>query len=89
MAAPLHNIPYTPRAVSAPAHATPITPSDTTVFSPALVALYVGGAGDLSLLLAGDDTAVTIKAPPIGTVLNLAIQKVMAATTATLLVGFW
>lgn len=62
-----------------------ITKSDT-VAQPAMDALYVGGAGDL-VVAGGDGVARTFKAPPVGTVLQIAPKLVMAATTATLLVG--
>lgn len=87
--------PYTPQATSAAGHAQAITKSDTTVYSPPLTVLYVGGAGDVAILCAaqGDSTgnAVTLKAVPVGTTLTgFAIVRVMSTnTTATLLVGGW
>ena len=90
MAAPLHNVPFVPRAPSAQGHATPITKSDSTVYSPALSGLWVGGVGDVALLLAGDDTPVTFTAVAAGSFLPFMIKKVMSAnTSATLMVGVW
>lgn len=63
-----------------------ITPSDSTVLT-GVRALWVGGAGNLALVAAGDSGTVTVSAVPAGTLLPIAVTKVMAATTATLIVG--
>jgi len=69
-----------------------ITPADATAIGPFL-ALYVGGAGDVTVVMrngdgAGGVTPVTFKSVPVGTILPIAIQGVNAtATTATNLVG--
>jgi len=65
-----------------------ITKSDTTVFAPTRY-IFVGGTGALAVVLAGDDTVLTLSAIPAGTMLPLCAIKVMAATTATLLVGLY
>ncbi len=67
------------------ADAEAITKSDTE--SNAYSAIYVGGAGDVTVVTEGG-TTVTFKAPPVGTILPIRTQKVTAATTATLLLGF-
>lgn len=61
-----------------------ITKSDTVpnVFS----AIYVGGAGDVTVTTQNGDL-VTFKAPPVGTIIPVSTSLVMAATTATLLIG--
>ncbi len=70
---------------------TAVTKSDSTII--ASRALWVGGAGDLSLVFfddvsnGGAGTAVTIAAVPAGTLLPFAVKKVMAATTATSIVA--
>lgn len=66
---------------------TAITPSDTTVVF--CRAIYVGGAGDVAVRTVDGATTATFKAPPVGTVLPVAIDggHVMAATTATLLLA--
>lgn len=67
-----------------------IVPSDTTVFSPPLRAIWVGGAGAVAVLLNGDSAAVTLSAVPVGTMLQVSAIKVMATnTTATLMTGLW
>ena len=74
--------------------ASAITKSDDTIVG--CKAIYVGGAGDVVLIpLADYDAAaptansVTIKAPPVGTILPIMTAKVMAATTATLLIALY
>lgn len=63
-----------------------ITPSDTV--DEAFSAIYVGGAGDVSVVMEAGGTAVTFKAPPVGTILPIRVKRVNATlTTATLLIG--
>ena len=63
-----------------------VTPSDATVINAA--ALYIGGAGNVAVIMEGDTAAVTFTAPPVGTVLNISVSKVMATnTTATLILA--
>lgn len=69
-----------------------IVPSDTVDLANATKAIYVGGAGDITVIMAGDgdNGAVQFKAPPIGTMLNIQARRVMATgTTATLLIAIW
>lgn len=64
-----------------------ITPSDTTVLS-GLRGVYVGGAGDVTVISGDGGTTVTFKAVPVGTILPISPSKVKATgTTATLLVA--
>jgi hypothetical protein len=79
---------------SAPAvKARAVTKSDTTVV--ACRALYVGGAGNVTVLMEGDaasggsGTAVEFVGVPAGTVLPISCNKVMAATTATSIVALY
>lgn len=65
-----------------------ITVSDVTVYSPPLEAIYVGGAGNVTVITSGGDT-VTFTAPPVGSKIEGSFSKVKAATTATLLIGQW
>lgn len=62
-----------------------VVKSDTTVI--AAGALWVGGAGDLVILPVNSDTPITLTAVPAGTMIPIACTKVMAATTATLIVA--
>lgn len=65
-----------------------VTPSDTVPFSQVGRGLYVGGAGDVSVVLA-DGTSVTLKAVPVGTFLPIRASRVNATgTTATSMVSF-
>ena len=66
-----------------------LTASDATVY-PAFRSLYVGGAGNVALVLAEDTAAVTFVAVPAGTVLPFSFTKLMATnTTATDIVGLY
>lgn len=65
-----------------------ITPSDTTLVN--CRAIYVGGAGNVTVNSSQTDgTSVTFTAPPVGTILPIALDsgRVMAATSATLLIA--
>lgn len=63
-----------------------IVKSDATVLPNWIRGIYVGGAGDVHCKNASDVTVI-FKAPPVGTVLPISPAKVLAATTATLLVA--
>lgn len=53
-------------------------------------ALWVGGAGALNVILADDTSAVLMSAVPAGTLLPIAVKRVMAASTgATLIVALY
>lgn len=62
-----------------------ITKSDTE--SNAFSGIYVGGAGNVTVVTE-EGTTVTFTAPPVGIIIPIRTQKVLASTTATLLVGF-
>lgn len=68
-------------------NASAITKSDSTPVN--CNAIYVGGAGNLSIKMTADSETVVITAPPVGSVLNLHLRngRVMNATTATNLVA--
>lgn len=66
-----------------------ITPGDGTDLSFATRAVWVGGAGDLTVTLLGGDT-VTLSAIPAGTLIPIRAKQVAATgTTATLIVGLY
>ncbi len=64
-----------------------ITPSDSTLLN--CRAIYVGGAGSLTISPDATTAGIVITAPPVGTILPISLDqgRVMAATTATLLVA--
>lgn len=65
-----------------------VTPSDTDELATVSRALYVGGAGNLSLILAGDSSAVTFTGVPAGTILPFRVKQVKStSTTATAIVA--
>lgn len=66
-----------------------VTKSDATVYNPPLRSLYVGSGGDVAILAVDDTDPVTVPSVPSGSVLNIAIKKVMATnTTASAMVGY-
>lgn len=68
---------------------TSITKSDATdLTSLKIRALWVGGAGDVAVIALNDTAAVTIAGVLAGTLLPIAVVKVMSTnTTATNIVG--
>lgn len=68
-----------------------VTPSDTVPLplGPCR-ALWVGGAGAVAVIAAGDTSAVTLSGVPAGTVLPIKCKTVMSTnTTATLIVALY
>jgi len=65
-----------------------VTKSDSTVL-PATRALWVGGAGNLSVIFAGDTSAVTLTGVAAGSMLPISVTQVMDATTATNMTAIW
>ncbi len=75
------------QSVCTAAEAVDISSADHT-FANTVRALYVGGAGDVIVRLAGDDADVTFKAVPVGSILPVAALIVRRTnTTATFMVG--
>ncbi|MCP8881907.1 hypothetical protein NIM87_00130 [Devosia sp. XJ19-1] len=73
--------------LTAPAtRATAITPHDANDLAFVTRAIYVGGAGDLSVIMRAGDT-VTFSDVPAGTLLPIRVSRVLAATSATDVVG--
>ena len=64
-----------------------VVPSDATVYTPPLDALYVGGAGNLSVT-GVDGASYTLSGVTAGRIYNLQVTQVMATgTTATSIVA--
>lgn len=80
-----------PRQIGDPASkAFSITPTDDVELAQTTRGLYVGGAGDISLKMVGDDTAVPFKGVTAGSLLPLRVKEVRATgTTATFIVGVY
>ena len=65
-----------------------VTPHDTTELAVVTRALYVGGAGNVSLLM-GDGTTVILSGVTAGSMLPIRVRRVNAtSTTATNIVAF-
>ena len=66
-----------------------ITPNDSTTFLRTR-ALWVGGAGNIVVRMAGDAADQTLVGVPAGTLLPIAVDRVKATnTTATSIVALW
>ena len=64
-----------------------VTPSDATLYTPPLDALYVGGGGNLALT-GVDGASYTLNAVLAGTIYNIQVAQVKATgTTATNIVA--
>ena len=65
-----------------------VTKSDSTVFSPPTRFLWVGGAGNVAVVMNQDAAAVTFLAVAAGTRLDISVTKVMSTnTSATNIIG--
>ena len=65
-----------------------VTPSDSTVL-PTTRALYVGGTGNLAVVMKSG-TTLTFNSVPAGSMLSLRVTKVKSTgTTATNIVALW
>jgi hypothetical protein len=66
-----------------------VTKSDSTTYSPTK-AIWVGTAGDLAVIMADDDSAVTFEDVAAGSLLPFSVTKVMSTnTTASGIVVTW
>ena len=67
-----------------------ITPDDATDLATIPRGLWIGGAGDLAVILKGDTVAVTLVGVPAGTLLPIRAARVkVTGTTATSIVALW
>lgn len=65
-----------------------ITPNDGVDLATNTRGIYVGGAGNVAVILEDDTASVTFVAPPVGSVLPIRARRVLATgTTATNLIG--
>lgn len=82
-------LPVNNNAIVSPQHGAAITPNDTTDLTNATLKLYVGGTGDLVVILNGDSASTTFKTMPVG-MYDLCVSRILATgTTATNLVALW
>lgn len=83
-------MPFPPVAPGASSHGFAIVKSDTTIFSPPISRLWVGGVGNVAVIMANDTAPVTFTAVAAGTMLEIQCTQVMSTnTTATLMVGLY
>jgi len=71
------------------ANAKAVTESDDTVLDPYPRGLWVGGAGNLVVDMVGGQRDVAFNSVPAGTLMNIRVTKVKAASTATDIVALW
>ena len=65
-----------------------ITKSDTDELAFVTNYLYIGGAGNVAVILEGDDDSVVLTGLAVGVLHKLRVKKVMSSnTTATAIVG--
>lgn len=65
-----------------------VTPDDDNDLTTICRALWIGGAGDVSVILKDDDSAVTLESVPAGTMLSIRAKRVRATgTTASAIVA--
>lgn len=70
-------------------NAAAVTPNDSTDLTTTARALWVGGAGDVSVITAGGDT-VTLEGAAAGGIIPVCVSRVRATgTTATDIVALW
>jgi hypothetical protein len=63
-------------------HAVAVTPSDSTPLASPARALFIGGAGTLTVDTAGGETSVLFSAVPAGATITLQVTKVHATGTS-------
>lgn len=69
-------------------NAVAITPNDGADLATTTRAFYIGGAGNVAVILARDSASVTLTALAVGVVHPLRVKRVLATgTTATGIVG--
>jgi hypothetical protein len=67
-----------------------VTPHDTNELTFVTRGVWVGGAGDLVVIFAGDSVAVTLVGVPAGTLLPIRVKIIKStSTTATSIVGLY
>lgn len=67
-----------------------ITPDDNTDLAKLTRGVYVGGTGNLSVILENDTSAVSFVGVPVGSILPIRVKRVRSTgTTATNLVGLF
>lgn len=74
------------RTLDSAEDAVTVIPSDATVYDPPLSSLWIGGLGDVAVRTRAGST-VTFTGVPAGTEMKVQVDKVLAATTASDIVG--
>lgn len=78
-----------PSLESPPSHAAAVTPDDATDLTYTTRALWVGGAGNISVITLGGET-VTITGVLAGSLIPIRVNRVRStSTTATNILALW
>jgi len=80
---------HTERLDSPGSSAIAITPSNSTSLAAVSRAIYIGGAGNLTVEMAGGQTPITFVGVSAGCLLPIRVNKVLTSTTATNLVALY
>jgi hypothetical protein len=70
------------REISSAMGSLTVSSSDSTVYDPPGRALYVGTGGSLAVRMAGDGSTPTLTNVPNGTLLPIAVDKVLSTGTS-------
>jgi len=70
------------------AEATEVTPADVDL-EQYTRGIYIGGAGDLAVVMADKENTVTFKNLVAGSLLPIRVSQIKAATTATFIVALY
>lgn len=67
-----------------------VTASDSTVYDPPLLSLWVGSTGDVAVRMSGSQNAVTFASVGSGVLLKMSVDKVLSTgTTASDIIGLY
>jgi hypothetical protein len=82
-----------PELDSPAGYAFSVTPADATVFAQPTRSLYVGGAGNIKVMMSNKDnanTVLTFTGVTAGSILPIRVQRVYSGnTTATSIIGLY
>lgn len=82
-------MPTAPTDISPARGGQAVTTSDSTTYAPTR-AVWVGGAGNLAVVMVDQSAAITLTGVAAGTLLPISVTKIMSTnTTATNITALW